>query len=654
MRKTAVVVMAFLMVLLTVSFAEAAPRVVLNGKPLVFDVPPTMENGRTLVPLRTVFETLGADVVWDDATQTVTAQKGNTKITLTIDGPALINGQPVALDVPARLIDGRTMVPLRFVSEAMDCKVNWDEDTETTTISSPAENYLTYENSTLNIKIKHPEDWTVYEREKNLVMIKSPIEGLMDNFLESLDIQVTDLTDEEIPLELYSLFFIESMKDRDNDFNLINSDTTVLAGNPAHKILYTMNVGQKNLTITQVYTVKNKKMYVITSGSETGRFFDFSKTIIEMINSFEINPASTQVSSPPHEEDVFKIGFIAPLSGCMKIYGDNAKQGFLLALEEVGYKAGRYRIEYSIDDDRCDASVAVKAAIKQITDDKVDAIIGSLSSTCTFPVSEAAQYYKVPLVTLAPVNPRITREMGQRKDYIFRDSPFDSLQGAMAARFALENLQLKTAAVFYQENDTYSTDMANRFKEAFEKGGGKVTDFLSYPRSSKDFSDLLNKIDARKPEILYLPDHCVITNLIGKQARERGMQTIFFGMDGWDSKNLDFAAMDGSYFTDHYSPDEPRPEVKEWVEKYKAKYGIEPDTAATLGYDAAKILLKAIEVSDSREPAKLKETIQNLKDFHAVTDIFSFDNDGNPVKPMVIRQIKSGKKNYVTTMMPQP
>jgi len=117
--------------------ASAAPRVLLDGKLLSFEVPPVAEQGRTLVPLRAIFEALGADVQWDGATRTVAATKAQTTVRLTVGvRTAYKDGTPIALDVPAKIINGRTLVPLRFVSEALGCKVDWNGDTRTVTISS--------------------------------------------------------------------------------------------------------------------------------------------------------------------------------------------------------------------------------------------------------------------------------------------------------------------------------------------------------------------------------------------------------------------------------------------------------------------------------------------------------------------------------------
>ncbi len=112
-------------------------RVYVDGQLVAFDVPPQIQNSRVLVPLRGVFERLGAAVGWDDRTQTVLAQRGATSVALVIGNTqAMIDGQPAAMDVPAMLVGGRTMVPLRFVSQALGAAVNWDAPTYTVTIAS--------------------------------------------------------------------------------------------------------------------------------------------------------------------------------------------------------------------------------------------------------------------------------------------------------------------------------------------------------------------------------------------------------------------------------------------------------------------------------------------------------------------------------------
>jgi hypothetical protein len=112
-------------------------KVFVEGQLVSFDVPPVIAAGRVLVPLRGVFNRLGAVVTWDPATQTVLAARGDTSIGLRIgDTEAHINGQPTLMDVPALLVDGRTMVPLRFISQALGSQVSWDATSTTVQIAA--------------------------------------------------------------------------------------------------------------------------------------------------------------------------------------------------------------------------------------------------------------------------------------------------------------------------------------------------------------------------------------------------------------------------------------------------------------------------------------------------------------------------------------
>lgn len=109
----------------------------IDGEAVVFDQPPVLKNDRTLVSVRAIFEKLGAVVSWEEATQTVSAVKGNITVTLQIDNNIMYkNGEAISLDVPAQLIGDRTLVPVRAVSEAFNCKVDWDAEMQTVLISS--------------------------------------------------------------------------------------------------------------------------------------------------------------------------------------------------------------------------------------------------------------------------------------------------------------------------------------------------------------------------------------------------------------------------------------------------------------------------------------------------------------------------------------
>ncbi len=125
------------MLLFTTSAFAGPIQIMIENQYLNLDVSPIIENGRTLVPVRAIFESLGATVEWDSVTKTVEGKYNDTIIKLIIDSDtALINEDEVKLDVPAKIVDGRTLVPARFVAESLGAKVDWDESSKTVLINS--------------------------------------------------------------------------------------------------------------------------------------------------------------------------------------------------------------------------------------------------------------------------------------------------------------------------------------------------------------------------------------------------------------------------------------------------------------------------------------------------------------------------------------
>ncbi|MCL6638422.1 MAG: ABC transporter substrate-binding protein [Firmicutes bacterium] len=360
-----------------------------------------------------------------------------------------------------------------------------------------------------------------------------------------------------------------------------------------------------------------------------------------------------KASAPAGGEKVIKVGFVGPLTGDVQTFGESTKNGFYLALEQAGYKAGDYKIEPVIADDKNDAQEAFNVGTKLITQDKVKAIVGSVTSKATIPISDLANSNKVVMITGTATNEKVTVADGKRKDYIFRACFIDPFQGTVDAKFALENLKAKKAAVLYDQGNDYTIGLANYFKDGFTKGGGEIVAFEAYSKDDKDFSAVLTNIAKKDIDVLFLPDYYQKVNVIAKQAREKGINAKIVGGDGWDSKDLDFATLDGGYFTSHSSADDPRPEVKAFVEQYKAKYNAKPDAFATLSYDATKLLLNAIKTANSDDPAKIREAMQNTKDFSVVSGKISFDANGNPIKPATILQVKKdGTYGFVANIQP--
>jgi branched-chain amino acid transport system substrate-binding protein len=356
--------------------------------------------------------------------------------------------------------------------------------------------------------------------------------------------------------------------------------------------------------------------------------------------------------------NAIKVGLVVPLTGDVKTFGESARNGSMLAIEEVNAAGGinGKKIQAIAADDKNDPTETSNAGAKLMDMDQVVAIIGSVSSKCSVPLSDKCQSAKIPMITPTSTNPKVTvGDDGKRKDYVFRACFIDPFQGTVGAKFAHDSLKAKTAAVMYDVGNDYSKGLADYFKAAFEKDGGKVTAFESYAKDDVDFSALLTKIKQSSPDVLFIPDYYNKVGLIVRQARQLGVTAVFLGGDGWDSPEMTKIAGDaiyGGYFTNHYSPDDPRPEVQEWVRKYQAKYGQKPDALATLGYDAALLLIQALKNAPNAKPEEIKTALGAIRDFPCVSGKITFDEWGNPIKSAAVLEYTKDGQKYVTTINP--
>ena len=359
----------------------------------------------------------------------------------------------------------------------------------------------------------------------------------------------------------------------------------------------------------------------------------------------------------PQTAKEIRIGLITPLTGDVKTFGESVKNAFEMAVDEANKSGGvaGMRIIPIVEDDRNDPTEASNAASKLIKQDRVQAIVGSVTSKASIPVSDLAQSGKIPAITPSATNPKVTVADGKRKNYMFRACFIDPFQGKVMAKFAREALFKDKAAVLYDASNDYSKGIAEYFSDAFKLMGGKVVAYESYGKDDVDFSALLTKVKASGADVIFLPDYYNKVGLIAKQAREKGIGAALIGPDGWDSPDLVKIAGDaveGGYFSNHYSPDDTRPEVVAWVKKYREKFGQTPDALGTLAYDATNLLLEAIRKANSGDPEKIREALASIKGFKGVTGESAMDDNGNAVKSAVILQITGGKQKFLKVVNP--
>ncbi len=339
-----------------------------------------------------------------------------------------------------------------------------------------------------------------------------------------------------------------------------------------------------------------------------------------------------------------KVGEVDPLTGGVSQFGIGCHQGFVLAFEQINAAGGvlAQQIELVTEDDQSKPGQSATVVRKLITQDKVVAILGDATSSATLESAPIAQDAKIPMITPTATNPRIT-EVG---DFIFRVCFLDEFQGRVLARFAKEKLNAQRIFTLTDVKQDYSVDLLKFFKDEFTKLGGTIAGEQSYSTGDTDFRAQLTSIRVAKPDAIYVPGYYQEVALIIKQGRQIGLTMPFIGCDGWANQALlavGGKAIDGCYFTNHFSPDDQAPIVKDFVNKYQAKYRSLPDTFAALGYDAASILCDAIKRAGSAGSQDIRDALAKTAGFDGVTGKISLDANRNASKPGLIVTVKDGK-----------
>jgi len=347
------------------------------------------------------------------------------------------------------------------------------------------------------------------------------------------------------------------------------------------------------------------------------------------------------------------VGHFGSMTGSEATFGQSTDNGIRLAVKEqnaAGGVKGRM-IEIKTYDDQGKSQEAGTAVTRLITDDKVVAVLGEVASSLSLAGGRVAQQYGVPMISPSSTNPQVT----QIGDKVFRVCFLDPFQGWVEAKFARETLKANTAAILYDQAQAYSKGLAQYFKEAFTQMGGTITTEQAFTGGDQDFSAQLTTIRQTNPDVLLVPGYYTDAGNISIQVRKLGIKAPMLGGDGWDSVKLaeiGKEAIEGSYFSNHYSFQEQRPEVQNFVSKYEAAHGQKPDGLAALGYDAARLLFDAMNRTASLDGATLAKAIAETKDFPGVTGKITIDPERNAKKSAVIVQMKGGIPVYVTTIEP--
>lgn len=364
------------------------------------------------------------------------------------------------------------------------------------------------------------------------------------------------------------------------------------------------------------------------------------------------------------DSDTIKIGVIAELTGDIPAVGASCKNAAEMAVQEVndagGIQLGNrlYKVELIIEDNAGKADQSASSAQKLITQQNVTAIVGPNASRYALPAAEIAESGKTLLITPWSTAPRTTLDSrtGLSKKYVFRSCFIDPFQGRVVAKFVLDNLKLKKAAVLYDVASEYNKGIAEFFKAVYEQNGGKVVAFETYTTGDKDFSSQLTKIKDAGPEVIFLPNYYSEVPLQIQQAKRLGINVPFIGSDSWGSEELLKLCNEDCndyYFSTHYAADAATEATKKFIAAYKTKYGTTPDDVAALTYDSFGLLWQALKTAGKNDRQAVRDAMARIPQYEGVTGSMQFkEGSGDPIKSAVILKIKEGRFTWFANAEP--
>ena len=363
---------------------------------------------------------------------------------------------------------------------------------------------------------------------------------------------------------------------------------------------------------------------------------------------------SLVISCTDKDSDSHPIGAIFPLSGPVAFYGNESRDGALLAVEEINAAGGLLgkKINLISEDDEGNAEKSVNAFTKLTTRDNVSIIVGSSTSGPTQAMTTLAQRNKVVLISPSATNIDVTKA----GDFIFRACFIDPFQGVVGADFAFGTLGSRRAAILYDAGADYNSGLADSFRRQFRALGGQIVADEAYQTNDVDFSAQVTRIRASNPDVIYLPNYYNDVTLQAKQLRAQGVNCALVGGDGWDSlvDNAEDEVLNG-FWSSGFASDTTDPKGVAFVNAFERRFNRPASQFAALGYDAMMLVIDGIKTAGTFDSTAVKDAMASINGSY-VTGNIRFDADRNPVKGAAILEIVrvDGKLTnvYKTTVNP--
>lgn len=640
-----------------------------NDDEVMLDVAPIIysKNNRTYIPARFLAESLGKKVIWDGSSTSVLIRDEqsfneiSSILSKTNDAMEQINKYKFSMDYDFNIDDGE---------EAIDSKIS-------ATVQMDIEKKTMYMNMLMNLgeiedvpMIFSVESYQVDHTSYSKVSFFS----INDQWIKS------ELSDEEVSMSFEYNSNIDSIEPNDAlCAGLVLDDSTngneiVLKGDVYYDEYFKQALSslssitdEDNSTIDyeldkfHIEMTVDKNTYELSNmilvfgvtvfeqdGTQNKVDIKMNLTYSDYNGNFEIVVPQEVINNAIEEmlDENIKIGAILPNTGPVGIYGIAVENGFNLAVEEINEKGGidGRKVELITYYNGADAEKSVNALNTLINKDHIVALLGPVLSFTSLAVGPLVEESHIPMITPSATNSMVTPDL----DYVYRACYVTPYEANCLAKFASENLGAKNAAILYNKDDDYSVALAEAFKTYFTTLGGTISCYEGHESDNRDFSTSMKKIKEANPDVLFIPNYYNTVGIVAKQAKEMGIDAVMLGGDGWDDVHKEYAdVMEGSYYANHFSFDDSRYLTQSFIKSYNVKYGEEPNILAALGYDAARIMLSAIDQADSTDPVKILNAL-NSQSFECVTGDLTFDQDGNPVKNVFIIKIEGGKLKLET------
>ena len=324
-----------------------------------------------------------------------------------------------------------------------------------------------------------------------------------------------------------------------------------------------------------------------------------------------------------------RIGLITGATGPLAAFGEADRLGGMMAAEE-------HHLNLVIEDDQGRPEQSANAAERLITGAGVVAVVCCDTSGETLAASPIAEREQVAMISGTASAPIVTK--GKRN--MFRVCATDDFEARIAAKLARERLHAKRVAMLRDTKNDYSVGMAGVFTETFAREGGTVSGTFDYSEGDNDFRSQLTAAAATKPEAIFLPGYYADVAQIVSQARDLGITLPLFGGGGWDSpKMVEIAgkSAEGCWFVSGVRSASPQ-----FVEKFRKRYGRDPDSANAQVYDAVSIVAKAIAIGGN-DRKKVRDAIAATRDYPGASGMITIQPNGDVSKPLGVFRIIDGK-----------